>query len=579
MSSAIETGLRDWRTAVAGVLAKPRKADPAEFGQTPEEHLAERTYDGVTVSPLYTSLDETGSPGLPGAFPYLRGRDAQRDVNRGWLVGQRFGGDNSNETLLAALGNGVSAVWLATDSPATALDGVLLDLVPVTLDAGAQLTAAAAEMFALLDTRTHDDPADVVVSLAASPLTDRFTGADGVDLDTAVELARQALARPETVRAITVDGTAFHNAGSSDAEELGAAIAAGLEYLRALTRAGVPISRALRQLEFRFAATDDQFNTIAKFRAGRRLWGRVAQVCGAGEFGGAPQHAVTSDAMMTQRDPWVNMLRTTVAAFAAGVGGADTVTVLPFDAVLPAGALGVSKAFSERIARNTQLLLLEESHVGRVVDPAAGSWFVEKLTDDLAVAAWTCFQQIEAAGGYVAGLPLLTERIAATRAQRESDVAHRKTSVTGVNEFPNLSEKPLPADVATPEIARYAAAFEELRDRSDRYLATTGTRPTVRLATLGPVAEHNIRSTFAANLLASGGIEAVGEGDAPIVVLCGADKRYETEGAQAIADLRATGATVFVAGSATVLPGADGYLAARIDAVAALAGLLESLGA
>ena len=133
--------------------------------------------------------------------------------------------------------------------------------------------------------------------------------------------------------------------------------------------------------------------------------------------------------------------------------------------------------------------------------------------------------------------------------------------------------------MATPEVARYAAAFEELRDRSDRYLAANGRRPTVRLATLGPVAEHNVRSTFAANLLASGGIDAVGEGDAPIVVLCGADKRYEAEGAPAIAELRATGATVFVAGSAKVLPGADGYLAARIDAVAALAGLLESLGA
>src|SRR5690606_25107282 len=155
-----------------------------------------------------------------------------------------------------------------------------------------------------------------------------------------------------------VDGIAFHNAGAADAQEVGAAVAAGLAYLRLLTGAGVDIADAFGQLEFRFAATDDQFATIVKFRAARRLWARVAQVCGAPSFGAAPPHAITSAAMMTQRDPWVNLLRTTLAAFGAGVGGADSVTVLPFDSALPPGELGVSTTFSQRMARNTQLLLL-----------------------------------------------------------------------------------------------------------------------------------------------------------------------------------------------------------------------------
>lgn len=357
----------------------------------------------------------------------------------------------------------------------------------------------------------------------------------------------------------------------------------------ALTDAGADIADALGQLEFRFAATDDQFETIAKFRAGRKLWARVAQVCGAPAFGNAPQQAVTSAAMMSQRDPWVNMLRTTLAAFGAGVGGADIVTVLPFDAALPGGELEVSKAFSERMARNTQLLLLEESRLGHVQDPGAGSWYIDSLTDELAAKAWEFMQEIETAGGYLAALQagLLAERIGATKAARDSDVAHRKTAVTGVNEFPHLGEKPLSeaARAAASEV-RYGAAFEALRNRSDAYLAAQGARPRVRLVPLGPVSENNVRVTFTTNLLASGGIEAVTEAGPSIAVLCGSDTRYGSDAAAAVAELRAAGVTtVLLAGpekAVAELSGADrpdGFVTARMDAVAALTGLLEKLGA
>ncbi|MGX1775794.1 methylmalonyl-CoA mutase family protein [Nocardia brasiliensis] len=601
-----------WRKGVAGVLAKVRRVEIADLPEEPEQLLDETTYDGLTIAPLYTRRNERPEQPLPGTFPFVRGGDATRDVHRGWHVSAYFGGSAAaavNREIMAGLESGISALWLgvgergvaSADLPA-ALSGVLFDLAPLTLDAGEATAEAAAQLFAALDGYDATDRADIRVSLGAAPLTSRFAERGDLGLTETITLAETAAGRAETVRAITVDGTAFHDAGASDAQELGAAVAAGLAYLRALTER-LDIADALEQLTFRFAATDDQFATIVKFRAARQLWARVAHVCGAPDFGGAPQHAVTSAAMMTQRDPWVNLLRTTLAAFGAGVGGADAVTVLPFDSALPAGELGVSKSFADRMARNTQLLLLEESRLGFVQDPAAGSWYVEDYTSELATKAWEFMQEIEAAGGYLAALDsgLLAERIAATKAARDADVAHRKTAVTGVNEFPNLAEQPLSETARQAgRVARYGAAFEQLRNRSDAYLAAHGARPKALLVPLGSVAEHNVRVTFIANLLASGGIESINPGPlaidgiaaaateagAPIAVLCGADKRYGAEAGAAVEQLRAAGVeTVLLAGAAKAVAELsdaqrpDGFLAAKIDAVAALSGLLEKVGA
>ncbi|BDT92030.1 putative methylmalonyl-CoA mutase small subunit MutA [Nocardia sputorum] len=601
-----------WRKGVAGVLAKTRRVEVSELPEEPERLLDETTYDGLTIAPLYTRRDELPEQPLPGTFPFVRGRDATRDVHRGWFVSTQVAQRDAaaaNREILAGLENGISAVWLGAgergvpvpDLPA-ALNGLLFELAPLTLDAGGDVADAAAQVFAVLDGYVAPAREDIRIALGAAPLTSRFADLSDIGLAEAVALAGRAAGRPETVRAITVDGTVFHDAGASDAQELGAAVAAGLAYLRSLTES-LDLADALSQLEFRFAATDDQFATIAKFRAARQLWARVAQVCGAPDFGGAPQHAVTSAAMMSQRDPWVNMLRTTLAAFGAGIGGADTVTVLPFDSALPPGELGVSKSFADRMARNTQLLLLEESHLGHVLDPGAGSWYVEDLTAALAAKAWEFLQEIEAAGGYLAALEsgLLAERVAETKTARDADVAHRKTAVTGVNEFPNLAEQPLSeAARQSGRVARYGAAFEELRNRSDAYLAAHGTRPKALLVPLGSVAEHNVRVTFIANLLASGGIESINPGPltvgaiaatatdagAPIAVLCGSDTRYGSEAGAAVERLRAAGvATVLLAGSAKAVADLDdaqrpdGFLAARIDAVAALSGLLEKVGA
>jgi methylmalonyl-CoA mutase len=445
----------------------------------------------------------------------------------------------------------------------------------------------------------------VSIDLGADPLTAPLSGRAAPSSADVVAMASRMTSYSGGVRAITVDGPAFHNLGANASWELAGSIAAAVAYLRLLSNLSVP--DALRQISFRLAADDDQFLTIAKFRAARRLWARVAEVVGAPDEGTATVHGVTSLPMMTQRDPWVNMLRTTLAAFGAGVGGADTVLVQPFDVAIPDGAPGLSAGFSRRIARDTQLLLLEESNIGRVLDPAAGSWYAEDLTETLAQQAWQNFQKVEARGGFVDARDFIAEQIAEVRGKRTDDIDHRRTSVTGVNEYPNLEEPPRNGRDGRDrrdgrdglDVRRYAADFEALRDRSDAFLERTGSRPRVLLLPLGPLAEHSVRTTFATNLLASGGIEAVNPGpldaagvkaavaaagSADTALICGTDTRYGAEAAAVVAAAHAAGVKqVYLAGQKKAVadadPKPDGYLTAKIDAVEALSSLLTRLGA
>ncbi len=616
---SLDEAYEAWSSAAAAVLAKSRRSAVEDLPAGAEELLSTTTPDGLRIRPLYTRKDEVAESGLPGAFPFVRGADPDRDVALGWRVTERFGDDDTpaadvNNALLEALSNGASGLWLslgaglsADDLPAV-LDGVYLDLIPVTLDAGTDGIAAAR---ALLDARANavaapesaEPTAATITSLGLSPLTAAFSGRPSVDGAEATALAVDV---PAGVRAFRVDGTDFATAGADNGLEIALIVAAAVTHLRDLTAAGASAADALRQITFAVAADDDQFATIAKFRALRTIWARVAEVLGSPESGAAITHGVTDLSMQTQRDPWVNMLRTTIAAFGAGVGGADQVTVLGFDAAIPPERRTSSATFSRRIARNTQLLLLEESNIGRVLDPAGGSWFVESLTDDLAQNAWTVFAQIEAAGGYRAALRSgwIADCVGASLARRDESVAHRRTAVTGVNEFPNLDERPLGADVAdstdlphgSPRLARVGRTYEELRDRSDAVLEQTGSRPSVLMLPLGPVAEHNGRTTFIANLLAAGGIAAINPGplgaddiaaavaDAgtPIAVVCGTKQRYADDGGAALAAARAAGlSTVLLAGPDKEWPDGDdrpdGSLRVGIDAVATLTGLLDQL--
>ncbi|HIW66693.1 MAG TPA: methylmalonyl-CoA mutase [Candidatus Dietzia merdigallinarum] len=601
--------LHSWYASVGAVLAKAARKDPAEMPDDAWRSLIATTRDGIEVNPLYTRADELAERTAPGEFPYVRGGNRAGLPDNGWHVSARVEatGDVSqvNTAILDQLEQGVSALWLTAEASdlAGVLKDVYLDLAPVTFESGTDLVEVAEAFLELLDQRRAagdgvTDRAAVVADLGAAPVTAAYAGTDSIGLDAAVRLAARVSEREETLRTFVADGTVFHADGAGDAQELAYAVAAGLEYVRALISAGMSADAALRQVSFRLSATDDQFASIAKFRAGRLMWARAAELLGAPEAGGAPQHAVTSSAMMSRRDPWVNMLRTTLAAFGAGVGGANAVTVLPFDASVPGGIESTSRSFADRIARNTQLLLLEESHLGHVVDPAGGSWYVESLTDSLAEAAWSILQTVEAGGGLSEAIASgsVAEAIARVRDARDADIAHRKAPITGVSEFPNLGEPAFDESRRGGEGYRYGLAFENLRDRSDAHLEATGSRPTVFLAGLGPQAETTPRVTFIANLLAAGGIEArnpgvteagqyadAREGD-EIAVLCGGDKRYATEGSDAVAALRAAGvSTVYVAGAEKGFPAdatdrPDGFLGLGIDAVAALSTLLDQLG-
>ena len=609
----IEQRLSRWRSAVAGVLAKSTRRDPSELPAEPERLLDSPTYDGFPIRPLYTSLDAREEAALPGRWPFVRGGDARRDVKSGWKVAEAFptGGSavaDGNGAVLVALTEGVSALVVRVGerggvAPAELdrlLENVFLDLVPVIFEvSGADYLAAAEAVLALLTGLDDDQRSRLSLDLGADPLTAPLSRRPAPEVADVVATAAKVTGYDGGVRAVTVDGPAFHNHGASASWELAGSVAAGVAYLRLFSGGGLGVRDGLRQISFRFAVDDDQFMTIAKLRAARQLWARVAEVVGEPDSGAATVHAVTSLPMMAERDPWVNMLRTTLAAFGAGVGGADTVLVQPFDVAIPGGFPGIATSFSRRIARNTQLLLLEESHVGRVLDPAAGSWFVEDLTERLAEQAWTHFREIEQRGGFVEAGDFVAEQIAEVRDRRIDDIAHRGTALTGVNEYPNLAEPPLPPNDLKATVESYAAGFEALRDRSDAYLERTGSRPQVLLLPLGPLAEHNIRTTFAANLLASGGVEAVHPGtvdaagvaqtvlqagNPDVAVICGTDARYGTDASDVVEAAHTVGvAQVYLAGPEKAVAEADSkpdaYLTAKIDAVDVLSTLLTRLGA
>jgi methylmalonyl-CoA mutase len=587
--------LDQWRTRVAAVLAK--SGVPIADEARPEDALAHAGYDGFEIAPLYTELPALDT-GVPGAPPFVRGSRPAGGL--GWDVRQRHldpDPDAANRAVLADLENGVSSLWLllqpnglAVQALPRVLDGVYLDLVSIVLDAGAQTLDAARQ---LIELAGAIEPAELSGSLGADPIGLAARTGEPADVTAAVEAAALAADYPNLIP-ITVDATVYHDAGGSDTDELAISIAVGVAYLRALTEAGHEPDQAFAMLEFRYAVMANQFDSIAKLRAARLLWDRVGELSGLGaDRRGQRQHAVTSAAMMTRRDPWVNLLRTTIGCFAAAVGGAEAVTVLPFDA-----ALGLPDDFGRRIARNTQSILHDESSLARVSDPAGGSFYVETITGQLAAAAWEKFTELERAGGIVAALEsgAVAELLDRSWQNRRANLAHRRDPITGVSEFAMLAERPV-SRPALPERAprglpvhRYAEPFEALRDRSDALLAERGARPVVFLAALGTAAQQAGRLGFARNLLEVGGVEpvlGVGAPDelakafaasgATVACLCSADKVYAELAAPAAAALKAAGANqVWIAGKSELVTGdIDEAIFVGCDALARLQSLYE----
>jgi methylmalonyl-CoA mutase len=551
-----------------------------------DKRLVTHTYDGLRVEPLYgrAAGAKTVAGRAPGtAWALMQRIDHPDPVAASVQALQDLENGAAGLCLVfagapAARGYGVVANDTATLD--RALSGVMLDLIPLRIETSPFAGRPVANlMMELVDARKLD-PAKLMVDFGLDPIGDMAR--TGSALLPWPELSARAGATAKDVRAkgfdnahlLRADGRAVHEAGGSEAQELAFSIAAGVSYLRLLEASGFTLEQARQRISFLMAADADEFLTIAKFRALRKLWARIEQACGL-----KPQPAFVSAEtawrMTTRRDPYANMLRVTIAVTAAGVGGANAISVLPFTA-----ALGLPDAFARRVARNTQLILLEESNLFRVSDPAAGSGGIEALTSQMSQAAWTLFQEIETAGGAAAALEqgLIQKKIAATRVAREAATARRKDAITGTSDYPNLSELPVAViDVPRPAVPapkaaikfealpqiRLAEPFEALRDASDRTLAKTGTRPKVLLANLGKLSDFTARATFARNFYEAGGIEALSNdgfrdqaamiaafrtSGAKLACLCSSDKFYEREAATAARALAGAGAIVHLAG-------------------------------
>jgi methylmalonyl-CoA mutase len=547
-------------------------------GRLLEEKLVAKTYDGFSVEPLYGRRAD--------ARPV-----AARMPAAPWRVMARIDHPEpgaANAQALDDLENGATGLSLVfagsigargygLDASEPALERVLANIqldagIAIELDLPPQAKDALDRLVALIkrrgidpasaDTRFGLDPLGAIAATGGSPLP--WSEIAPVFAALVGNLSGRGFRGP----CAAADARPVHEAGGSEAQELAFALGNAVAYLRAMESGGIKLENARRMIFFRLAADTDQFLTMAKFRALRKLWARVEEASGL-----APERIVVSAEtawrMMTQRDVHVNMLRTTIAAFSAGLCGADAITVLPFTS-----ALGLPDQFARRIARNSQLIMLEESNLAKVGDPAAGSGGIEGLTDKLCGAAWALFQEIEAAGGAAAALErgLIQKKVAAVRAERQQAIALRRDPLTGASDFPHLAETPVSvldvARVSPPPMdrkiiseplrsMRLAEAYESLRDTSDRILKKTGVRPRVFLATLGTLSDFTARATFAKNFFEAGGIEAASKGNfanrdqmveafkasgAELACLCSSDAVYAREGAAAAKALAIAGA-------------------------------------
>ncbi|HZP70854.1 MAG TPA: methylmalonyl-CoA mutase family protein [Pseudolabrys sp.] len=603
------TTMADWRKLVEDALK----------GAAFDRRLVSTTYDGLRIEPLYarsvSANAVTGRPAIPWQVIQRVDHPDAKAANRQALQDLENGATGLNLVFAGSVGAYGYGLDSSKETIARALDGVYLnagialelDLSPQHKDAGQNLAAVLKDRGispAQIQIRFGYDPLGAKARSGSSPLP--WPQVASLFAAIVADLSGRGLRGPFAV----ADGRSVHAAGGSEAQELAFVVANAVEYLRLFVDAGTPLEKAREFVWFRLAADTDEFLTIVKFRALRKLWARVQEASGL-----VPKPAFVSAEtawrMMTTRDPYVNMLRTTIAVTAAGVGGADAISALPFTI-----ALGLPDDFARRVARNTQLILLEESNLYRVADPAAGAGGLEALTTEMAKAAWALFQDIEAAGGAAIAIEqgLLQKKVAATRAERMRAVASRRDSLTGTSDYPDLGElpvkvldvprvdvPPMPAAVTFEGLPsmRLAEPFEALRDASDSMLAKTGKRPKVFLANLGKLSDFTVRATFAKNFYEAGGIEAVTNdgfksraeivaafkaSGAALACLCSSDKVYESEAADAARALAGAGAVVHLAGRSDQheqdwrQAGVKNFIYAGCDALSTLQAAHDILG-
>jgi methylmalonyl-CoA mutase len=568
----------DWLAAVESAL----RGKPADSLISHDLAVFQR-------QPLYTpSAAPSETSGLPGFAPFTRGPQAVNNTYLPWHIAQRAvlgrkGVDNA--ALLTDLNGGVTAIWLdfrhgAAEASAlqTLLHDVRLDLAPLCLVPHHYGMAAVQPVLDYYDAQSAAP--ETVGYLNLDPLAAQMQHGENSSPDYAA--LKELSNRRPGLRWMTSSGAAYHALGASVPQELGWMLAGLTDYLRQLEAVGVSPAEALAKITLTVAADVDFFATLAKIRTARLLFANIAEAVGAPDT--PPQiHAESSLRAFADVDPWVNILRATAATMGAGIAGVDVMCVAPCTATSASDSV-----LTRRIARNTQIILQEESHIGQVTDAAGGSYYVEQLTEDLAKAAWIIFQDIEATGGLSAAIAdgRLDAAIASQRATFDAAMDTRAHAMVGVSEFPNLDEAPLEAE--TQGHYRLSHGFEALRQAAQK------SKPKVFLACLGDMASFTPRANFATNLYAAGGLHAVlSEGGtdaqaiaeafqkstAKIAVICGSDEDYEAHAPALAAALKAAGVVhLALAGKPREISEVDDYCFAGCQALSYLTNIHAKLG-
>ena len=528
-----------------------------------EKKLVWKTNEGFKVKPFYRQEDLEGlktTDGLPGQYPYLRG--IKKDDNT-WFIRQDIRVDDPAEANAKALdilnkgidslGFHVPAKALDADFIRTLLKDICCECIELNFTTCQRHTLQLAELLVAYFKEKGYDPEKIQGSVNFDPISKMLQ--KGKDLSGIVakgaELVKVLASFPK-FRCIAVNSLKLNNAGAYIYQELGYALAWGNYYLNALVEAGIPVDLAARKIKFNFGISSNYFMEIAKFRAARMLWADIVKAYGPTEECACKMvaHAETSTFNLTLFDAHVNLLRTQTEAMSAAIAGVNSITVTPFDKVYE-----TPNEFSERIARNQQLLLKEEAHLNRIVDAAGGSYYIENLTVAIAQQAWNLFLETEDAGGMLAAIQQGTvqDTVNASNKARHEAVSKRKEILLGTNQYPNFSERAegkMPvscccgcggheneAAFASLNTDRAASEFEALRLQTEH----SGKRPKAFMLTIGNLAMRQARAQFSCNFLACAGYEVIDnlgfatveegaeaalKAQADIVVICSSDDEY-----------------------------------------------------
>jgi len=585
-----------------------------------DKKLVWKPLEGFSVRPYYRAEDLkklNHLQYLPGQFPYVRSNNTNSNA---WLVRQEILVEDvkaANAKALDVLMKGVDSLGFVFNSCKeltaaeldTLLEGICVSAIEVNFVCCCK-SRNLAKLFIEKMKKAGVNLADVRGSINYSPLSSLSLNGEWCS-DEAAAFANtkemiEAAATLPNFKVLSVDGSIFHNSGATSVQELAFALSMGNEYLAKLTDLGVCATKVAKAIRFNFSVSSNYFMEIAKFRAARMLWAEIVKSYGVAENDAKMSiHAETSKWNQTIYDPYVNMLRGTTEAMSATIAGVDSLTVVPFDA-----AYRQPTEFSDRIARNAQLLLKEEAHFDLVVDPSAGSYYIETLTDSIAKAAWELFKQAEEKGGYVAAFTagFVQETIKATAQKRDMNIATRRDILLGTNQYPNFTEV-AEAEVTLEAITRAEAkkgavaetlapyrgamAFEALRFKTDK----SGKEPKAFMLTIGALAMRRARAQFACNFFACAGLRTIDhngyasveegvkaalEAKADVVVICSSDDEYTTYAPEAYEMLK--GKAIFVVAGAPACEeelkakGITNFISVKSNVLETLKGYQKELG-